>query len=161
MIYRSATKNDIKNILEMKNRVKNRILKENLPIWLNGYPLDEFIIEDINQNFGRVIEIDGKIAAYCVCLPSNIEYEEYLEKTTYYYSFGRVMVDDNYLGLGVGKYLISNVIQEAKELNQKGMIITADECNTKAINLYKNFGFVKITEFQFPYAYLTVFKLEF
>ena len=161
MIYRDATLDDIKDIIEIKNRVKNRIIKENLPIWLNGYPLDDFIIEDIKNSHGRVVEIDGKIAAYCAFHPSNIDYEEYIENTENHYSFGRVMVDDYYLGKGVGRFLINNVINEAKSLNQKGMIISADECNIKAVNLYQSFGFKKIKEIEFPYAYLTVYRLEF
>ena len=161
MIYRTATPNDITNIINMKNRVKQRIITENLPIWLNGYPLDEFIMEDIEQSHGRVIEIEGKIAAYSVFYPSNIEYEEYLNNFDNHYSFGRVMVDNNFLGMGVGRFLIKSMILEAKSLNQKGMIITADDCNTRAVNLYKSFGFLKESEFQFPYAYLSVFRLEF
>ena len=43
MIYRKATNDDIINIIAMKNKVKQRIIEENLPIWLNGYPLDELI----------------------------------------------------------------------------------------------------------------------
>ena len=161
MIYRIATQNDIKSIINMKNRVKERIIKEKLPIWLNGYPLDEFIIEDTKNNYGRVVEIDGEIAAYSLFCPSNIEYEDYLEDYDNHYSFGRVMVDDNFLGMGVGRFLIKSMILEAKSLNQKGMIITADDCNTKAVNLYKSLGFEKVMEFQFPYAYLSVFRLKF
>ena len=161
MIYRQANSADIKYIIEMKNRVKNRIIKENLPIWLNGYPLDEFIIEDVNYNYGRVVEIDGKIAAYCAFHPASIDYAEYLENVRNNYSFGRVMVDDDFLGLGVGRFLIGNTINEAKSIKQEGMIISADECNIKAVNLYKSFGFRKVTEIEFPYAYLTIFELKF
>ena len=161
MIYRTATKNDLNNIINMKNRVKQRIINQNLPIWLNGYPLDEFIVDDITNNYGRVVEIDGKIAAYSLFCPSNIEYEDYLDDYDNHYSFGRVMVDDNFLGMGVGRFLINNMILEAKSLMQKGMIITADDCNIKAVNLYKSFGFIKVMEFQFPYAYLSVFRLKF
>ena len=45
----------------MKNRVKKRIINENLPIWLNGYPTDELLEEDVLNNYGRVVEIDSKI----------------------------------------------------------------------------------------------------
>ena len=41
------------------------------------------------------------------------------------------------------------------------MIITGDDFNTKAMNLYKSIGFVKIGEKQFSYAYLSIFKLDF
>ena len=47
MIYRIANENDLKQIIKMKNNVKERIIKQKLPIWLNGYPLDEYIIQDV------------------------------------------------------------------------------------------------------------------
>jgi ribosomal protein S18 acetylase RimI-like enzyme len=71
------------------------------------------------------------------------------------------MVDDNYLNLGVGRFLISNMINEVKAKKGVGLLITADDCNIKAVNLYKSFGFVKEAENQFPYAYLSIFKLDF
>ena len=71
------------------------------------------------------------------------------------------MVDDNYTGIGIGRFLIESIINEVKSKNQKGMIITGDDFNTKAMNLYKSLGFVKIGEKQFPYAYLSIFKLDF
>ena len=49
MIYQKATIKDLDEIIEMKNRVKARVVREGLPIWLNGYPLDEMILEDINK----------------------------------------------------------------------------------------------------------------
>ena len=161
MIYRIASTKDYKQIIMMKNRVKERVIKENLPIWLNGYPLDEMIVEDIENNYGRVIEIENKIVAYAAFHPSYIDYEGYIENITKYYSYGRVMVDDGCTGLGIGKYLITNMINEAKSLNQKGLIIAADDCNIRAVNLYKSVGFTKIDEIAFPYAYLSIFKLEF
>ena len=145
----------------MKNRVKQRIIKANLPMWLNGYPLDEYLTEDVMNSFGRVIELDGNIVAYAVLYPSHIEYENEIENIVDLYSFGRVMVDDGYTGMGIGKFLVTNMINEAKSLNQKGMLITGDDFNTKAMNLYKSLGFVKIGEKQFPYAYLSIFKLFF
>ena len=161
MVYRIATQIDISQIINVKNRVKQRVIDENLPIWQNGYPLDEFIIEDIENQYGRVVEIDGTIVAYAVFLPSVIEYEDYLPNLENKHSFGRVMVDNNYTGKGIGRFLIQNMINEAKILNNSGMIITADECNIKATNLYKSFGFKKIGEKQFPYAYLTIYELIF
>ena len=161
MIYRNANINDYNQIVKMKNRVKERIIKENLPIWLNGYPLNEFIMDDINNNYGRVIELNNQIVAYAAFHPASIDYEEYIENTNNYYSYGRVMVDDDYTGLGIGKLLINSMLNEAKSLKQKGMIIAADDCNIRAVNLYMSFGFEKINEIQFPYAYLSIFKLDF
>ena len=161
MIYRNANLNDYNQIVTMKNRVKERVIKENLPIWLNGYPLDAYIMDDINETYGRVIELNDKIVAYAAFHPAHIDYKNYISEIENYYSYGRVMVDDGYTGLGIGKFLINSMLNEAKSLNQKGMIIAADDCNIKAVNLYKSFGFIKINEIQFPYAYLSIFKLDF
>lgn len=161
MEYKIASINELKQILEMKQRVKTRIINQNLPMWLNGYPLDEMIIEDIDNNHGRVVTIDEKVVAYAVVYPSTFEYEGEINDILDRYSFGRVMVDDGYTGKGIGRFLINNIINEAKDNKQKGMIITGDDFNTKAMNLYKSIGFIKIGEKQFPYAYLSIFKLDF
>ena len=161
MIYRIANKDDINVILQMKNRVKLRILNEELPIWLNGYPTDDLIKLDINNGYGRVVEIDGVIVSYAYFAPSEIEYKTELENITNMQSFGRVMVDNCYLKMGIGKFLVYNMINESKKLGKNGMIITADEFNIKAVSLYESFGFKKIGEKQFPYAYLSIYELKF
>ena len=161
MEFLIASIDDFTEIIEMKNRVKQRIINKNLPMWLNGYPYDELIIEDLNNNYGRIIKLDGKIVAYAAFYPSISDYEGEIDDINDRYSFGRVMVDDGYTGLGIGKFLVTNLINEAKSLTNKGMIITGDDFNTTAINLYTKLGFRKIGEKQFPYAYLSIFKLDF
>ena len=54
MEYRIAKINDYDNIIQMKNRVKERIIKQQLPIWQHGYPLDSMIEEDIEKNMGEL-----------------------------------------------------------------------------------------------------------
>ena len=161
MQYRIATMDDYENIIKMKNRVKERIIKQKLPIWQHGYPLDSMILEDIEKEHGRVIELSGKVVAYSVFLPSEEEYEENTFKKNNLQSFGRVMVDDGYTGLHIGKFLVSSMIEEAKKMGKSGMGITADECNIKAVNLYKSFGFEKEGSNNFPYAYLDIYGLYF
>ena len=115
MNYRVATLKDLNEIIMMKNRVKERIILANLPIWKDGYPQNNLIIEDIINNDARVIELDGKIVAYSMlCESEKIYAEDNLFDTDKLYSFGRIMVDDGYTGLGVGKFLVSNMINEAK-----------------------------------------------
>ncbi len=161
MEYRIAKINDYDNIIQMKNRVKERIIKQQLPIWQHGYPLDSMIEEDIEKEHGRVVEINGKIVAYSVFLPSEEEYDKGTFKKDNLQSFGRVMVDDGYTGLHIGKFLVGSMIEEAKKIGKDGMGITADECNIRAVNLYKSFGFVKEGSNQFPYAYLDIYGLYF
>ena len=161
MLYRVAKMKDLNEILNMKSRVKKRVVEQELPIWLNGYPLDSMIIEDIEKSYGRVVEINGSVVAYAVFLPTDEEYDEGTFNKNNLQSFGRVMVDDGYTGKHIGRFLVGSMIEEAKALGRNGMGITADECNIKAVNLYKSFGFKKEGNKQFPYAYLDIFGLYF
>ena len=161
MRYRKAELKDLEEILIMKNKVKERVIKENLPIWQNGYPLDEMIIEDVKKNEGRVVEIDGEIVAYACFHHRETEYPEKTFKYDNVQCFGRVMVKENYVGRKIGSFLVSSMIEEAKNLDVLGMGILADECNIKAVNLYKKHGFTKEGSKQFPYAYLDIFGLYF
>ena len=49
MEYKKAKISQLDEIIKLKNEVKQRVIKEGLPIWQNGYPLDEMIIEDIEN----------------------------------------------------------------------------------------------------------------
>ena len=161
MIYRIASQDDLNQILIMKNKVKQRIIKQNLPMWLNGYPLDEYIIEDINCNEGRVIEIDGKIVSYACFHHATKEYGNGVFKKDNVMSFGRLMVNDGYVGKHIGDFMVKSMLEEAKLLNVDGVGILADDFNVKAMNLYKKYGFEIEGARQFPYAYLTILGLYF
>ena len=49
MIYRKAIISDLERIIEIKNKVRERIIKKGLPIWKNGYPLDSFLEESVKE----------------------------------------------------------------------------------------------------------------
>ena len=161
MIYRVPKINEIQEILVMKNNVKKRVMESGLPMWLNGYPLDEMIVEDVHLGDARVIELDGKIVAYAHYCHASKEYDNGTFKKDNLQTFGRVMVNDGYTGKHVGDFLVKCMIEETKTLNVEGMCITADDFNVKAMNLYKKHGFVVEGEQQFPYAYLVKLGLYF
>lgn len=161
MIYRIPKIEEINDILIIKNNVKKRIIESGMPMWLNGYPLDEMIIEDVNLSDARVVELDGKIVAYAHFCHCSKEYNKNTFKDDNLQTFGRVMVDDGYTGMHIGDFLISNMIEESKKIGVNGLGITVDDFNIKALNLYKKYGFVKEGEEQFPYAYLSKMGLYF
>ena len=161
MIYRIAKQEDVNEILVMKNEVKMRVIQQNLPIWGFGYPLDSMIIDDVKQDEGRVVELDGKIVAYAVFHHRSCEYDEKTFKEDNLQCFGRVMVRNGYTGMHIGDFLVYNMIEEAKTLGVLGMGITVDACNVRAYNLYTKHGFKKEGEAQFPYAYLDILGLYF
>ena len=159
MDYQIAATHQLAEILEMKNRVKARVIAQQLPIWQHGYPLDEFIIEDIEKGEGRVVTLDGKVVAYANFHLCTTEYDEGTFKREPVQSFGRLMVDDGNTGKGIGRFLIAKMIEEAKNLPVNGMGILVDDCNKRAVHLYKSFGFQKEGEDQFPFAYLDIYAL--
>ena len=161
MIYRKPNINEIPEILSMKHRVKQRVLDSGLPMWLNGYPLDEMLVEDIELGDARVVELDGKVVAYAHYCHASKEYDNGTFKKDNLQTFGRVMVDDGYTGKHIGDFLVKSMIEEAKTLNVEGLCITADDFNIKAVNLYMKHGFVREGEQQFPYAYLIKLGLYF
>ena len=71
------------------------------------------------------------------------------------------MVCDECVGKHIGDYLVSKMIEEAKNLNVEGMGILADSCNTIALNLYNKYGFKKEGSKQFPFAFLDIYALYF
>ena len=160
MIYRKATLDDFNQIILMKNEVKQRIIDEDLPIWKNGYPLNELILEDINAQEGRVIEDNNEVIAYAVFYHCDREYKDAFKKSNLQ-SFGRVMVASKYLSKHVGSFLVKSLIDEARTLHVEGLGITVDSVNEKAVRLYRKYGFVKEGEQLFPWAYLDKYVLYF
>ena len=161
MIYRKAIEKDLEEVIFIKINVKERIIKQGLPIWKNGYPLDSFLEEDIMHGEARIIELDGKVVAYSCFLPTEKEYGRDVFQRDNLYSFGRIMVADGYTGKGVGDFLVKSMIEETKTLGANGMGILVDSCNKIAVNLYQKHGFKKEGEREFPFAYLDIYGLYF
>ena len=161
MEYKKAKMSQLGEILKLKNEVKQRVIKEGLPIWQNGYPLDEMIVEDIENEEGRIVIIDNKIVAYSCFHHAIKEYGKGVFKKDNVQSFGRLMVSDLCVGKHVGDFLVRSMIEESKTLGVEGMGILVDECNIKAYSLYKKYGFKKEGAQQFPYAYLDILGLYF
>ena len=161
MEYKKAKMSQLEEIIKLKNEVKQRVIKEGLPIWQNGYPLDEMIVEDIENEEGRIVIIDNKIVAYSCFHHAIKEYGKGVFKKDNVQSFGRLMVSDLCVGKHVGDFLVRSMIAESKTLGVEGMGILVDECNIKAYSLYKKYGFKKEGAQQFPYAYLDILGLYF
>lgn len=161
MEYRIATLQDYNEVIQMKNEVKERIIKEKLPIWLDGYPADSFIQEDIDKGYGRVVVHEKRIIGYACFHPANVEYPAGTFLKENLQSFGRVMICNDYLGKHCGSFLVQHLIEEAKHMKVAGLGILADACNIKAVRLYQKYGFKKEGSHQFPYAYLDIYGLYF
>lgn len=139
-MYYKASLTDYNEIVQMKNEVKDRITKEKLMIWLNDYPNDELIYDDIKKGNGRIIVEDGNIISYASL---HLASEEYLVNTfsdVKTYSFSRLMTKTTYLGQGAASKLIKYMLEEVKT-KATSMSLIVDDCNKKALALYTKIGF--------------------
>ena len=140
MLYLNASLDDLKEIINLKNEVKSRVIKENLAIWLGDYPTDTLIEDDIRNGYGKIIKDNDKIIGYAACHLSETEYSMDAFCYKKLYTFSRLMVADAYLSKGVGSYLIKSMLNEFKD-KTVGFGLIVDKCNVKAINLYQKLGF--------------------
>lgn len=74
----------------------------------------------------------------------------------------RLYVSDKFKGMGIGKELISRLIDEARKKGYKKMRLdTAQTLMSKAKSLYDYFGFVKIDAYAYnPYPDIVFMELE-
>lgn len=161
LTYRTAKKNDLPQIISMKNGVKLRIEEQGLAIWQNGYPTDELLNEDVVNCEGRVVELNGEIVGYSVFYHCQKEYDNAFKNSNNLQSFGRIMVKNGYVGKKIGDFLVRSMIEESKTMQVDGVGIAVDSFNEIAINLYKKHGFIREGASQFPWAYLDLYALYF
>ena len=160
-IYKIATKEHLEEIIKMKNDVKQKVIDEQLPIWKNGYPQDELLLEDIEYGYGRILVVDGEIVSYASLYPALYDYDKGTFPNDEVMSFGRYMTRVDQTKKGYGTSLIQEMINETKNNKYPGMGLLVDNCNKKALNIYLKMGFKYISTNSFPWAVLDVYYLSF
>ncbi len=61
--FRKASLSDIDSIIEIIKQAQDYLKLKHIDQWQNGYPNEESIIIDINNNESYVLEQNGKILA--------------------------------------------------------------------------------------------------
>lgn len=140
MEYLKANLDDYAQIINLKNEVKQRVIKEDLPIWLNDYPNDDLIKDDILKGYARIITNGVDVIAYTSVHPAAVEYAANTFCRSNLYSFSRLMVSDSYLGQGMAKTIIKCVLEECK-IKADGVGLIVDAINERARLLYEKVGF--------------------
>ena len=158
--YKVATIDDLKEIISIKNKVKEKVIEENLPIWQNGYPQDELLEEDIEKGYGRIIVVDKQIVSYASYYPALYDYDRGTFPIDDVMSFGRIMTKVTETKKGYATFLVKNMIDEAREKKIPGFGILVDSFNKKALSIYLKFGFKYIKTSTFPWAVLDVYYLD-
>ena len=117
MEIRKSHLDDVQRIMTLIHQAQNYFKQQNIDQWQDGYPNEDSIINDINQNEAYVLEDNGKILATTM-ISSNIE-------PTYNYIEGNWLQNDKYMVIHriaihndqKGKGLAKIIIDEALKLH--------------------------------------------
>lgn len=104
---------------------------------IRSYEQQKNILEEkINKNFPVIVaELDGKVVGFGM-------YSEFRFREAYKFTVEHsVYVDNEYLGKGIGKVLLQELIRIAKAQNLHTMIAVIDAENESSVEFHEKFGF--------------------
>jgi len=135
---RKATENDVEKILEIVNFA---ILHTTANYNYEPQTIEvqhEWFLQKQQHNFPVIVaEIDGKVVGFGA-------YGTFREKIGYQFTVEHsVYVSDAFIGKGIGKLLLSELISLAKKQGLRTMIGAIDAENQDSIAFHEKFGFVK------------------
>jgi len=140
---RHATENDLPQILE----IYNDIIKNTTAVYYyEPHTLEmrrQWFMEKQEKGFPIfVAEEDGQVLGMSTIGPFRIPtaYQYTVENTVHVAAHAR--------GKGIGKLLLSPVIEAAKQMNMHVIIAGIDAGNEVSLHLHKSFGFEEVAHFK-------------
>ena len=140
-ILRCPTKYDAEELSELRVKIDgeteylDREAGEGL---LTSEDFEKVIYEDrlAERTLFLVAEVKGKIVGFTRCEGSK------LSRFKHKAEFG-ICISKEYWGCGIGKILIENILMHMDTVGIEKISLTVVQTNTKAIELYKTYGFVE------------------
>lgn len=156
MKIRLAVFEDLPELKTMFNKIVEVMKLNNVFIWNEYYPYEEFESDIQNRNLYVASKDDKIISAFGlfdnVSGSNHFEWSDNTAKALY---LGRFGVNPDYQSQGYGAKTISEAVKIAKSLDAKYLRLQVVDTNVPAINFYKKFGFVQVNgEFK-EYIYET------
>ncbi|MGL4773463.1 MAG: GNAT family N-acetyltransferase [Clostridium sp.] len=142
MNFRKATINELEKLLEIKRDVIEKFAPLGLN-WTSSYPTAEIFRNDILSEELYVLEENGEILASVVLNTKeddnykNVKWENEGDGMVVH----RLMVSPKYSGRGVGKKVLSNIEEMAKELKLPSVKLDTCTENVIAQKLYKSMNY--------------------
>ena len=146
MIFRKATVNDINNIMKIINDAKAYFKDMSIDQWQNGYPNEEVIKNDIDNNNSYVLEREGEIVATAMFAIErektydNIYDGKWLTEGEYAV-IHRIAVDNKFKGLKLGAEIVKNAIEICKNKGIESIKIDTHKDNNSMQKFLLNNGF--------------------
>jgi RimJ/RimL family protein N-acetyltransferase len=140
-ILRCATKYDASQLSKLRVKIDGET--ENLDReagegLLTPEDFERLIYEDsiAEKTIFLVAEVEGEIVGFARCEGNK------LSRFRHKAEFG-ICISKDYWGYGIGKVLLENILMWADTAGLKKISLKVVQTNTKAIQLYKSFGFVE------------------
>ena len=140
-ILRCPTKYDAIELSELRIKIDGEtenLDRESGEGLLTPEDFEKLIYEDsiAKKTIFLVAEVEGEIIGFDRCVGSK------LSRFVHRAEFG-ICIAKGYWGQGIGKILIENILSWADTVGIEKISLTVVQTNTKAIQLYKRYGFLE------------------
>ncbi|NFD29301.1 GNAT family N-acetyltransferase [Clostridium botulinum] len=140
-ILRCPTKYDATELSELRVKIDGEteyLDREPGEDLLTPEDFEKLIYEDLigEKTIFLVAEVEGKIIGFSRCQGSK------LSRFRHKAEFG-ICISKEYWGYGIGRILLENILISADVVGIEKISLTVVQTNTRAIQLYKKYGFVE------------------
>lgn len=140
-ILRCPTKDDAVELSELRVKIDGEtenLDRESGEGLITSQGFEDLIYEDsiADRTLFLVAEVDGKIVGFTRCEGNK------LSRFRHKAEFG-ICISKEYWGYGIGRILLENILLWAENVGIEKVSLTVVQTNTKAIELYKSYGFVE------------------
>ncbi|KEI98926.1 GNAT family acetyltransferase [Clostridium botulinum A2B3 87] len=140
-ILRCPTKYDATELSELRVKIDGEteyLDREPGEDLLTPEDFEKLIYEDLigKKTIFLVAEVEGKIIGFSRCQGSK------LSRFRHKAEFG-ICISKEYWGYGIGRVLLENILIWADVVGIEKISLTVVQTNTRAIQLYKKYGFVE------------------
>lgn len=143
--FRKATKDDADKIWEIIQQAIERRRLDGSQQWQNGYPNPETIKNDIKNNYGYVLVMDGEIAVYGALIfndePAYDNIDGKWLTNGEFLVVHRIAVDETFHGKGLVKTYFEKLEEFAKENNVFSVKVDTNFDNGAMLHILDKIGY--------------------
>ncbi|NBL66101.1 GNAT family N-acetyltransferase [Flavobacterium sp. NST-5] len=144
-IFRKAQLNDLLPIWKILQDGILRRKADGSQQWQDGYPNVSVVENDIENGYGFVLEIDGKIAGYCAILINDEPVYQAIEgkwlSEGNFVVYHRVAVSEDFLGQGIAKKMLQEIETFALQHNIYSLKADTNYDNPAMMGLFERLGY--------------------
>ncbi|MFA5340929.1 MAG: GNAT family N-acetyltransferase [Clostridia bacterium] len=139
---------DLKCVMEIFSQAKAALKRMNVDQWQNGYPSDEAIISDIQNNISYVVKKDCEVVATAAIFVGNEPtYDRifdgvWITDNDTYCVIHRIAVKENYKGQSISSDIVSFAGKMAADYNANSIRVDTHRDNMPMQKMLLKNGFI-------------------